>query len=205
MNLKNVTIALIAALAYEILLKVCIKFIPSFIYSPAISTISSILFYVVSIIILMFFIYFYQEERSDKKIESSIKLLLICFIVHIFLLWPTIRIPIGSEIIRLMQELLNLVKALLLFRLIMIYKKNVLPGDTPFEQAAFFVTIMFGIGIIKSTLSLFDYTRYLIVGEMIDYPPVFYTIIFIVFLLTHLSMINFLYRYCQFKSGVRII
>jgi hypothetical protein len=60
MNLKNMTIALIIALVYEILLKLSYILIPSLFHISFASIITSAFFFIVSIVIILFIYFFYK-------------------------------------------------------------------------------------------------------------------------------------------------
>ena len=71
MNLKNMTIALIIALLYEILLKLSHILTPSLFNIPIVSGITSVLSFIVGVIIILFVFLFYTEERSNKQLDSG--------------------------------------------------------------------------------------------------------------------------------------
>ena len=138
-------------------------------------------------------------EKSNTKLGTVLKILLGCFVLNFLLRLPVIQEMMGFKTVRMTGEIIGFVNAVLLFALMIIYKQGIPTGKKPIKQAADFVTIMFGIGIIKSLSSLITFTRFVLFGTEIVFPPVFYNIIFILFLITHVSIIYFLYRYYQFK------
>ncbi|MEJ2049877.1 MAG: hypothetical protein P8Y60_08580, partial [Calditrichota bacterium] len=62
LNLKNMTIALIIALCYEILLKLSRQFIPILFNHAPVINITQVLSFLTGIIIILFLILFYQQE-----------------------------------------------------------------------------------------------------------------------------------------------
>lgn len=195
MNLKNIKIALIIALIYEILLKFSHILIPSLFNIPFVSIITLALFFVVNIIIILFIYFFYREEKLDNKIELVLKILIGCFIIGFISRLPLLQRMSNNRVIRLFEEIIGFIKAILIFAFFMLYRKRILPSERLLAQATVFTAIMLGIGIIKSLYSLINYVRFIIYGIKIIYSPMFYNIMFILLLFTHLSIINFLYHY----------
>lgn len=199
MNLKNMTIALIISLVYEILLKLSHRLIPSLFNISVISGIASVLSFAVGIIIVLFLFYFYQEERANEKVALVLKLLIGCFVLHFILRIPITEKMIDFKAVRLIGETFGFIKAILLFVLMIFYKRDISSDEKLMKQATIFVTVMFGIDIIKSLHSFISYARFVISGITVYYSPIFYNILFVLFLIAHLSIIYFLYRYYQFK------
>jgi hypothetical protein len=197
------TIALIIALVYEILLKLSYILIPSLFHISFASIITSAFFFIVSIVIILFIYFFYKEEKPDNKIELVLKILIGCFIINFILRLPLSQKMIDNKVIRLLGDVVGFINAILLFGFFILYKKKILPGERLISQAIIFVTIMFGIGVIKSLYSLISYARFVASGITVTYSPIFYNIMFILFLVTHLSIINFLYHYYRLKTKVQ--
>ena len=199
MNLKNMTIALMISSGYAILLKLSHLFIPSLFHISSIPGITQMLSLIVGVIIILFLFLFYAEEKSNTKLETVLKILLGCFILNFLLRLPVIQGMIGFKAVRMTREIIGFVNAVLLFALLIIYKQGLPAGRQPIKQAADFVTVMFGIGVIKSLSSLITFTRFVLFGTEAVFPPAFYNIMFILFLFTHASIIYFLYHYYKFK------
>ncbi len=68
MNVKNLSIALIITLTYELLSKLGHAFVPSFTDIPLFSGILSVL---VLLIIILFLYFFYLEERANRVIGRA--------------------------------------------------------------------------------------------------------------------------------------
>lgn len=199
MNLKNMTIILIIASAYEILLELSHLFIPSLFNISPVSNITSVLSFVVGVIIILFMFSFYREERTNKKVEMVLKILIGCIVLHFILRLPITRNMIDYKVVRLVGEIIGLINAILLFILLIFYKSGIPSAKKSIKQAAVFLTVMFGIGIIKSLYSLITFTRFVISGITVNFSPIFLNMMLILSLITHTSIIYFLYRYYEFK------
>ncbi len=193
------TIALMISFGYEMLLHLSHLFIPSIFTISSILGITRMLSLIVSIIIILFLFLFYKEEKSNTKLGTVLKIVLGCIVLNFLLRLPGIREMMGVKAVRLTGEIIGFVNAVLLFALLIVYKQGLPAGKQPIKPAADFVTVMFGIGIIKSLSSLITFTRYVIFGTETIFPPAFYNIMFILVLITQASIIYFLYRYYQFK------
>jgi hypothetical protein len=110
---------------------------------------------------------------------------------------------IDHKVVRLVGELVGFIKAIFLFVLLIFYKKGIPAGEKLLKQAADLAAVMFGIGIFKSLSSLVTFTYYILSGIETDFSPIFYHIMFIIFLFTQASVIYFLYHYYQFKFTVK--
>lgn len=199
MNLRNLTIGLIGALVYEIVLKTGHLLVPSIFTVSFVSGVASMLFFMVSIIIILFMFSFYNEERSNKKVEMVLKILLGCMVLQFILRRLITQKIIDSQVIPLIGEIIGFFAAALFFVLMIFYKRTIPSHEKFLHQATTFVAIMFGIGIIKSFYALIQSTRFFISGMMVEYPSSFYHLMFIVFLLNHASIIYFLYCYYRRK------
>jgi hypothetical protein len=202
-SLKNLTIALIILLAYEILLKLSHVFIPFAFNISLISSITRIISFMVGVVIILFIFLFYKAERSNRKLAIVLKIVLGCIILHFILRLPMAREMIDHKVVRLVGELVGFVEAIFLFLLMIFYKKGIPANGKAIKRAANFAAIMFSIGIIKSLSSLITFTRYVISGIETDFSPIFYNTMLIIFIFTQASVINFLFRYYQFKFTVK--
>ena len=202
MNLKNMIIALIIALLYEILLKLSHILTPSMFNIPIVSGITSVLSFIVGVIIILFVFMFYIEERSNQQLEMVLKILIGCIVLHFILRLPITRNMIDYKLVRLSEQIIGLIQAILYFVLLIFYKREIPSDEKLLKHATVILTIIFGIGIIKSLYSLITFTRFIIAGIEVNFSPIFLNMMFILFLMTHTSIIYFLYRYWQFKSKV---
>lgn len=201
MNLKNMTMALIIALVYEMLLKLSHIVIPTLFNVRPVSAITSLLSFFIFVIIVLFLLLFYKKERFSQEITVLIKVLIGCFVLSVALRLPIIQNLIDHHQVRLLQEIVGFVQAVLLFIFSIFYKSTIPSGERLMRNAALFITVMFGIGIIKSLYSLIIFSRFVISGISVNFSPIFNGTMVILFLITHGSLIYFLYRYYQFKFG----
>ncbi len=199
MNLKNMTIALIVALGYEMLLKLSHIIKPSLFDTHLVSAVTSLLSFFVFVIIVLFLSLFYKNEQFNNEIAVVLKILIGCFALSFALRLAIIQNLIDYHQVRLLQESVGFIQAILLFIILIFYKSTFPSGERLLSNAALCLTVMFGIGIIKSLFSLIIFLRFVISGIAINLSPIFSGIMVIIFLITHISIIYFLYRYYQFK------
>lgn len=197
MNIKNITVALIIALIYEILLKLSHILIPSLFNLSAVSGIAAALSFLAGIIIIVFMVAFYRAERANRKVTLLLKILIGCIILHFILRLQVTRNLFDYQTIRLGAEIIGFIKAVLLFGVLLVYQSEIPSTEKLFRQAAVIITVMFGIGILKSLYSLSCYARFVIAGIETQFAPMFYITVTILFFITHAAIIYFLYRYYQ--------
>ena len=200
MNVKYATVALIAVLFYEILLKTIHFLIPSVFTVSFFSSITSVLAVLSRIIILLFLYYFYQEEKSNRKIALILKILLFSFVCVYILKLSVLSKIIDYHVIVLSRHLFSFLNTVLFFIFIIIYKRECISEYKLLTRASVFVAIMFGIGIIKSLLALASYLRFVFSGYMTSFSPEFYHVVFLIFILTHLALLYFLFQYYKLKG-----
>jgi hypothetical protein len=199
-NLKNMTLALIVTLSYEFILKLTHVFTPALHGISFVREITSILFHVIGVIIVIYIFFFYKEEKDiDERIGQILKLLILCVALSFFFRLPVIRESINNQVFRIVSHLIGLISSILLFALVVIYKKFVPSTEKQLDRAALIISITFGIGIVTSLIQLIEITQFAVSGEMTHHSHLFFNLVFILFLVTHASIINFLYRYYQFK------
>jgi CDP-diglyceride synthetase len=198
-KLPVITIALMAALAYEMVLKFLHLISPSLFNVHAVSGVTSLLTFLVGCIIVLFLLSFYNEERSDRNVALILKILLAFFIVAILFRLPIVQNLMGFQTTRLFSEMIGSVVAICLFVLIIFYGKSISAEKNALKQAAVFLTVMLGIGMLKSIFSSVLYVQFVVSGAMTDPFASFYAAMTILFFITHASMIYFLYRYYQVK------
>lgn len=199
MNLKNLTIALTSALFYEIIFKLSRNF-ASFIFEiPLVSSFTKLLSFVVGLVIILFLFYFNQEEKDGGTIELILKVIIGLFILH-FIVRHLLPFRITDfKTFRYFREILGFVQAILFFILLIIYKRKIPARAKSLVQATTLLTVLFGITILKSFYALVTFTRFILFGTIIQHPIAFYNILFVLFVLTHLSIIYFLYCYYGYK------
>lgn len=201
LNLKNITEALIIALVYEIFLELSHLIVPSLFNLPAVSVIRPVLSFCVSLTIILFLFLFYKEEGSNRTLGILIKIVIGCFLLLFILRLPMTQDVLWYQTARLLREIIGPIAAIFLFSISVFYRKGIPSGQRLLMQASTFVIVMFGIGIIKDLLSLTFFSRFVIFGTTTSFPPIFYHIMLILLLMTHASMIYFLYCYYKFKSN----
>jgi hypothetical protein len=199
LNLKNMTIALIIALCYEILLKLSRQFIPILFHNASLTNTTQVLSFLTGIIIILFMILFYQQEGTDKKVKLVLKILIGLLILHFILRLPFTEYLINYRAARLTGEIIGFIQAVFLFLLLIFYQNQISPREKLFKQAAVFLTIMFGITIFRNLFSLIFYTYFIISGISVTFSPLFYQVLFFLFLITRVTIIWFLYGYYQFR------
>lgn len=200
MNLKNFTIALIIALAYEIFLKLIHFLIPSIFDISSVHIITRLLLFVVGVVIIFFICLFYKEEKDNREIKTILQLLIGCIIIQFLFRLPITKGLFGIQIVRYVVDIMDFVKAIFLFILVIFYKKKIPSSHKSMSQATIFLIVIFGVEIIKSLYALIVYTSYLISGITIDYSHTHYHVIFFLFILTHASIIYFLYNYYHLRK-----
>jgi hypothetical protein len=199
LNLKNMTIALIIALSYEILLKLSRQFIPLLFHNAPVINITQVLSLLTGIIIILFIILFYKQEGTDKKVKLVLKILIGLLILHFILKLPQAGNLINYKTARLAREIIGFIQAVLLFLLLIFYQSEISPGEKLFKQVAIFLTVIFGITIFRNLFSLIFYTYFIISGISVTFSPLFYQVMFFLFLITQVTIIWFLYGYYQFR------
>jgi hypothetical protein len=190
MNLKNLTIAVIIGLFYEILLHICAIFFNI----VSIHRITSLLSFLFGLVILAFFIAFYKEERSNKNIKLVLEILIGFFVISLILMLPITHNMNNLKFLRLLEMIVRLINIVLFFTLL-ISISNIIKSDNKlFHQAVTVLTFMLGINIFTHLFSIITYIRFIISGVTFN-SSIFINSVLALFLVTHLSMIYFLYRY----------
>lgn len=200
MNVKNMTLAMIIALSYEIVLKLIIIILPTVVHSQIFTNITKLLSLIVGIIIILFLFFFYNKEKSNKSIQAVLKILIVCFVLGFLLRLPVTRNTFGYSDALFVGEIVGLIQAILLLLLMILYQKAIPSHKKTLKFAAVFVAVMFGIGVIKSGYFLINYTIFVATGMAADASPMCSKISLIFFLLTHISIIYFLYQYYQYRK-----
>ncbi len=200
MSLRVTTIAIMIGLSYEILFKIVHLLVPSFVRIPIVTWITTLLSIVVGIIIFLFLLALYQEEKSHRNVKTVLILLLSCFILRFLIRLPWLREAFDYLVIRMSGEVLSFFQAGLLLVFAILFRKIIPDERQAMKRATEYVIIMFSFGLLASVYSLITYARFFIAGTVVTFSPLFLNMMFVLFLLTHGSMIYFLYRYYQIHS-----
>ncbi|MCI0513902.1 hypothetical protein L0128_11870 [candidate division KSB1 bacterium] len=199
MNLKNLTLALIGVLIYELVLKLSHHFVPSFFELAPVAAITSIIFFISGIIIILFMICFYQAERTHQTIKLACQIIIAGMVLNFILRLPLMQNRIDLQVIRMVREVIGCLNAMFLFILVVAYRQSLPDRAKSLKQAAGVLAILFGFGIIKTLLAAIYYSRFVVTGVTRDVSPWVNYFWLILFLVTHLSLIYFLYWYYRFK------
>jgi hypothetical protein len=201
MNLKNMTVALIAVLIYEAVLKLTHVLTPSLHEVASVAYATDALRLVTGLILIIFLYLFYREERAIAGVDRLMKPLLFCIVLSVLLRLPVLRGTLNIMFVRVLSQLIGLVISVLLFLLVLAYRSSVPAGREPLRQAATLVVVTFGIGIATALMKFAEITLFAVSGSMTVHSPMFFNLMFVVFLITHAAVIYFLYRYYQFEFG----
>ncbi len=200
MNIKNITIALIIALAFDILKKTVQILSAGLSNSALVSESMTVFSFVVSAILLVFLVTFYQEERGQRSLSRIIKFVLGTYLILVLFRISWISQLLPYQYYRLLIETVGLCQSVLLFILVYVFRKKIAPADKFLTDASLIVLVMFGLWILKDMLALLSSGRYALTGVETLFSTAFYGLIFAVFLFRHLAVIYFLYNYYLFKS-----
>ena len=201
MNAKNMSLALIAVLVYEVLLKLTHILTPSLHEISFVTDIIPILRIVTGIILVTFVYFFYREEKQSGGIGRLLKATLLCVALSVIIKLPILKGAVDVILLRVIGQYIGLIISVLLLLVIAVYKKTVPAEHNRLHQAAMFLSVTFAIAIVTSAVRCFEITRFAVSGEMTVHSPAFFFFMFILFLVTHAAAINFLCRYYQFKLG----
>jgi len=199
MFLKNMLLALMIALGYEMVLKAGRLLVPGWFNSPFMHSLTPLLSILVSLIILLFLISFYQEEKGYKPIGNMVKILIVLFVLNFIFKLAVVRDALGYQSARLTGEIFSLITVALMFSLLIFFIHRLPAENVLLKQATLFLLFMFGIGIIKNIFSMYVFGRFVLSGVTMEFSDWFYQMMMVIFFLTHLSLIYFLFRYYQFK------
>jgi hypothetical protein len=200
MNEKNAAVALMAGLSYEVLLKLCRTFLPALLSISSVAAIASALSFLVGVLMILFLIFFYQGNRSNQGIARVSVLLVVCSFVRFVLRLPAVRDPMGFSAARFAEVALGLVTAFFLFLLVLWFRRSVPAERKSLRQAATLLITLLAVGLVSHVWSLVDYAHFVNSEIGAEYPPAFYHMMMLLFILTHVSAIYFLFRYTQFKA-----
>jgi hypothetical protein len=200
MNTKNSAVALIAGLSYEVLLKLCRTLVPSLFDVPLVATTSSMLSLLVGLAMILFLVLIYKEHRSNQGVVRVSVSLVACLLVRFALRLLLVRGRIEFHVTRFVDVAIGLVTALLLFLLVLWFRRSVPVDRKSLRHAASLLATLLAIGLVTHLYSLIDYAHFMTSGIPTDDPPLCYHLMLLLFILTHASAIYFLLRYSQFKA-----
>jgi len=200
MNIKNITIALIIALAFD-MLKKTVQILFGGLYSSAlVSGSMTTISFIIGAILLVFLVTFYQEERGHRPLSRIIQFVLGTYLILILFRISWIAQLLPYQYYRLLIETVGLCQSVLFFALVYVFRKQIAPADKFLTDASLIVLVMFALWILKDILALLSSARYALTGVETLFSTAFYSLIFAVFLFRHLAVIYFLYNYYLFKS-----
>ena len=199
MNMKNLTITFIIGLLYEILLHVCTIFFNI----DSIYRITHLISFLFCLVILAFIIEFYKKEKSNKNLKRILEIFIGFIVISLILSLPIYRNMNDLKIIRLLENIVRFINAILFLILMITIRKIIKFDNKLFLQAATLLTFILGITIFIKLFSLITYIRFLISRVVTNYSTLLLNSIFVLFLLTHFLLILFLYRYYKNNFVIR--
>jgi hypothetical protein len=203
LNVKNMTVALIIAVVYTILLKLSHVVAPSLFELSAVGTVKAVLSVAVGVVIILFLLSCHHEEGADGRLAAALKLLIGCFVLRVVLRLAGAGEAIDHQALRLAGDVVGVAVSALLFVVMVLYVGRVPSGQGPLKRASALVAVMFGIGVVKSLVSLGYLVRFAASGAMTEFPPALYNAMLVLFLVTNGSILYFLFRYYELKSAPR--
>jgi hypothetical protein len=203
MNAKNTAYALITALSYEVVLKICRTFTPSLFEVRAITGITSVLSLLVGLVIIIFLFIFYRDNRVNRGVARLCLALIACFVLRFLLRLPTVRGLFGFQTDRLLAEGIGFLGAVLLLAVVLAFRRSVPAERRPLRQAASMLAVLLAVGVATAGYALYEYARFMSSGSTADHPASFYRLMFFLFILTHAAAIYFLLLYSRGRESLR--
>jgi hypothetical protein len=197
-NARSMTVALMMAVAYKILLKVGHVVVPSFFEVPAVRAVNTLLSAAVAVVIILFLVAFHNEEGAGGRLGTVLKVLIACLILRFIL---RMGAALDHQAVRLAGEALGVLVSILLFVVIAIYRRRIASGRSSLRGAATVVEVMLGIGAVKSLVSFGYLVRFVASGVITEFPQALYSVMLVLFLVTSGSLLYFLFRYYELKSA----
>jgi hypothetical protein len=201
MNLKNMTMVLIITLVYEVILKSAHTLTPSFFDIRQVTGVVTGLRYVTGVIVVVFIYLFYRAEGQPRLVGQGLRLLLLCVAVSLVLRLPVIDRGMSRLSVRVASQTIGLAISALLFVVIVAYRRSVAAAHLPLRRAASAVAVVFAIGIGASLAELVEIVRFAVSEQATGHSRAFFNLMFVWFLVTHASVIYFLFMYRQSKRG----
>jgi len=201
LNLSRVTIALMAALLYEILLKLSHSFAPFIFGIPLVASITSLLNVLTGVLSILFLFYFLQKEKDNGPLELVLKMTLGVVILAFLYRLPLPHSVNDFKTFRFIGEILGFAGAALFFLTLQMYRKNIPQSARLFQQAIAVLSVVFAIDMLKSLYSLITFARFILFGAIVDFPIAFHRAMFVLFIIGHVTLIYFLYQFYLFTSS----
>jgi hypothetical protein len=201
MNIRRASVALIIALAYEVLLKLSHTFAPALFHVPAVTTAVAILRVLVALVVILFLATYLGEEGADRRIAGTCALLIGCAVLRFIVDRSGSLGLAGFETVRLAEAALGSVQSALLL-LLAGFSYRALPRRAAMlRRPLLIIVLLFAVGTVKSLYALITFARFVVIGTEAEFPALFHDAVLALFLLTHAAVILFLYRYQQAKSS----
>jgi hypothetical protein len=127
--------------------------------------------------------------------------LIACFVLRVVMRLEVMGAALDHQKVRVAGDVVGVAISILLLVVIMLYRAEIPSGPKPLRRASAIVAVMFGIGVVKNLVSLGYLVRFDASGAMTEFPPAFYNMMFVLFLLTNGSVLYFLFRYYELKSA----
>ena len=201
MTIRAITLAMIVVLAYEIVLKLSHFLFPQLLHNRIAIPIMGLLSLLAGIVIILFLILFLRTEGSRTALAWSIRALIGAYVLLFILRFALAGNLLDFKILRLLSEILEVLTAALMFIVLVLYRALIPSDRLALFQAANIAAFFLGIRTLFKLYSAIEFSRFVSSGEPGAYPSGFYLLVSGVYLLTHLSMIYFFFRYYQFKSA----
>jgi hypothetical protein len=201
MNIRSMTFALIVAVAYTILLKLGHVLAPSLFEVSAVGVAKAVMSVAVGVVIILFLVAFHNEEKAKGRLATALKVLIACFVLRVVMRLEVMGAALDHQKVRVAGDVVGVAISILLLVVIMLYRAEIPSGPKPLRRASAIVAVMFGIGVVKNLVSLGYLVRFDASGAMTEFPPAFYNMMFVLFLLTNGSVLYFLFRYYELKSA----
>lgn len=192
---KVLTRALMIALAYEIVFKLAHVFSPALFEDPVVLAITRPLGVIVGAIMILFLVAFYQAERSNRGLALALQILIVVVILAFLLRLPVAQTWLGFQTGRLSSEIIGIVRSALFIMVLILYRRKIAGSHAALSYAVIALAGFFGVGVIVNLIALVAFASYLNSGAVIEPAPVITALLFLLFVLTRLAAIYFLYRY----------
>lgn len=195
MQARHITMALIIALAYEILYKISGLLLPSVQRGAVANSVTTAISFLIVGIIILFLLSFSRELKDNKAVRILSQLIIACFVLHLLLRMMRMVDASQLQTLRAIGYLISFIQSILLVALMGFYRRQIPSGAHSLLCATTVVTVMLAAGIAKSALEFIDYLRFALRGIMTEPSAAFCIGVFFLFLLSHGAMIYFLCCY----------
>ncbi|MEZ5360093.1 MAG: hypothetical protein R3F48_14850 [Candidatus Zixiibacteriota bacterium] len=203
MNIRHITVALIAVLAYDILMQFIMGLTPSIYAFMDSSHLITVLSFVSGIITLLFFLFFFWEERASNAVAALVSLLVLTGIISFFLQLTQLSVYFPFEYGLSIVYTSALIKMVLLFLVMRAFKASVDASESKLHRSAGILMILFALGALGRAYDLWEmYTYVYGLGQWPTYSY-WHIVMFFLFIITHGVMIWFLLDYLAYKNARR--